>query len=501
MEGKEPMSTGKYSGENENKKNEFSKNIEGRTELLGRVSSIKKEFEGRLSPLGRLEQGHPAIFVSVGGGELGDLAVTAAKRWYGGETGGLKTVAFDRYQGFPAQDAADASEVFDMMNGDLLEERIEKHVPDPTSPHAVYLEVEKIDTYRAYRLGMDRGYNIMSTPCSPLICMDRHATKLMFDKLKLERVDWAYADNDGDVKKAAKDFGLPVIVKPVMTSSGHGTSIVQNEKELEAAYSYSVEHARGIGNEVIVERYVPELRKSGTEITQIVVRHFDDRGTIVNSFLPPIEHKRPGATYHESWLPATISEKAAKGCRGGAERIAEFMGGLGIYAVEQFVLGDKVFNNEVANRPHDTGLVTRWMLNMDEGGIQLTSTLGLQLNAFHIELTRQDVYGVAHVVLAPANITDDAKVKGFDAGRLNIFQSKLNENNVEDTGDPRAGDFWYFGKPTAYGGRRMGLAVAFQSTLKFARQNAETIAHYAEGCISYERAEGEEEGEKKEVEE
>jgi phosphoribosylglycinamide formyltransferase 2 len=361
-----------------------------------------------------------------------------------------------------------------MMDGNFLEEQILKYVPDPSVPHAIYLEVEKIDTYRTYRLGMEKGYHIMSTPFGPLVCMDRHATKLMFDRLKLEMVEWAYASSEREVRRIAKDFRLPVIVKPVMTSSGHGTSIVKTNAELNEAYKHSIEHARGIGNEVIVEKYVPELKTSGTEITQIVVRHFDESGKIANSFLPPIEHQRPGATYHESWLPATISEKAAKACCRGAERIADFMGGLGIYAVEQFVLGDRVYNNEVANRPHDTGLVTRWMLNMDEGGIQLTSTLGLPLNPFHLELSRRGVYGVAHVVLANQDIEGELKVSSFDAARLNNFQNK----------GPK-GDFWYFGKPEAYAGRRMGLTVAFGQDLGEARKDAETIAHYAEGCISY----------------
>jgi phosphoribosylglycinamide formyltransferase 2 len=450
----------------------FSLSEEERVRLIKDIPSMKKEYEGKMAPMERLTPRKPVTFISVGGGELGDLAVTAGKRLYGGEGGGLRMVAFDKYMGFPAQDAADASEVFNMMDGDLLEEKIRKHVPDPSAPHAIYLEVERIDTHRAYKLGMEKGYKIMSTPYGPLVCMDRHATKIMFDRLDLERADWAYANNGGEVQKIAKDFGLPVIVKPVMTSSGHGTSIVKNAEELGKAYAHSVEHARGVGNEVIVERYLPGLKTMGTEITQIVVRHFNEGGKIVNSFLPPIEHRRPGATYHESWLPASISEAAALKCKEGAEKIGTFMGGIGVYAVEQFVLGDRVYNNEVANRPHDTGLVTRWMLNMDEGGIQLTSTLGLQINPFHLEISRLGVHGVAHVVLAPEKA--EGKVKGIDWGSMNGFQTK----GVR-------GDFWYFGKPDAYPGRRMGLAIAFQRDLELARRNSEIIAHFAEECITY----------------
>src|SRR5512137_1489310 len=142
----------------------FRMSEDERIRLIKDIGSMKKEFEGRMAPVERLDPRKPVTFISVGGGELGDLAVTAGKRLYGGQGGGIKTVAFDKYRGFPAQDAADASEVFDMMNGDLLEEKIRKHVPDPSAPHAIYLEVERIDTHRAYRLGMEKGYRIMSTP-------------------------------------------------------------------------------------------------------------------------------------------------------------------------------------------------------------------------------------------------------------------------------------------------------------------------------------------------
>ncbi|MGQ9478948.1 MAG: ATP-grasp domain-containing protein [Thermoproteota archaeon] len=453
----------------------FRMSVDERLRLIENVPSYRKEVEARLTPLEYLRPDKPAVFISVGGGELGDLAMTAAKRYFGGSVGGLKTVAFDRYEGFPAQDAADQYECFDMMNGELLEKAIRKHVPDPSMHHAIYLEIEKINTYGAFKLGMEHGYRVMSTPYGPLICMDRHATKLMFNKLGLEMVEWAYASSDEDVQRIAGDFGLPVIVKPVMTSSGHGTSIVRSKEGLEEAYSHAREHARGIGDEVIVEKYLPELKTDGVEVTQIVVRHFDENGRIVNSFLPPVEHQRPAATYHESWLPPTISETARRRCMESAGKISDFIGGLGVYAVEQFVLGDRVFNNEVANRPHDTGMITRWMTNMDEGGLQVISTLGLQVNRSYFEVSRKGVYGVAHVILAPDNIKGEVKVAYWDPSRIANFISKI-----------AVGDVWYFGKPTAYAGRRMGLAVAFHENLKDARRMAEAVAHFAEKCITYE---------------
>lgn len=441
--------------------------VDERFEILKNVNSYRREYEGKLQPMERLRPDRPATFISIGGGELGDLAITAAKRHYGGINGGIKTVAFDRYHGFPAQDSADYYEVFNMMDGDMLEKYIKKYVPNPNDPHAIYLEVEMIDTERTFKLSMEEGYKVMSTPYGPLICMDRHATKIMFNMLGLERVEWAYANSEEELLRVAKDMGLPVIIKPVMTSSGHGTSIVMRESDLINAYKYAKEHARGFGDEVIIEKFLPRLKSEGTEITQIVVRHFDEEGRIVNSFLPPIEHKRPAATYHESWLPSRIEPSIEKKCKEYAAKIAEFLGGIGIYAVEQFVIGDKVYNNEVANRPHDTGMITRWMLNMDEGALQLTSTLGLPIPS--IEISRR-AYGVAHVVLAPQWIKGEKKVLSF---------------NVKKMGSIKNGDLWYFGKPTAYAGRRMGLAVAFNESLEVARIEAEKIAHLAESCIEY----------------
>jgi phosphoribosylglycinamide formyltransferase 2 len=448
---------------------------EKRFELIQEINSLRREIESSLQPLDRLDVRKPVTFLSIGGGELGDLTITAAKKYFGGITGGIRTVAFDRYLGFPAQDIADAYECFNLMDGKKLRENIKKYIPDPTVPHAIYLEVEMINTLETYKLGMDEGYRIISTPYSPLVCMDRHATKLMFDELNIERVDWIYASNEEEVRRAAKDLNLPVIVKPVMTSSGHGTSIVRTKEELERAYSYAVSYARGIGDEVIVEKYLPELKESGTEITQIVVRHFDEHERIVDSFLPPIEHKRPGSTYHESWLPATISKAAKAKCREQAKRIADFLGGLGVYAVEQFVIGDKVLSSEVANRPHDTGLITRWMLNMDEGGLHFISSIGLNVTPNHVDFSRKNVFGVAHVVLAPENIEGEVEVLSWEPRKINSFQ--ISKNII--------GDFWYFGKPKAYPGRRMGLAVAFDEDLERARKNAELLAHFAEKCIVY----------------
>jgi phosphoribosylglycinamide formyltransferase 2 len=448
-------------------------------ELLNEAEDFKKEFESRLSPIESLDPTNPVTFISIGGGELGDLVITAAKRLLGGTLGGVRTVVFDRYEGAPAQDVADYYECFDLLNGGLLERYIKKYVPDPSKRHAIYLEIEKANTMKACELGIRENYKVMSTPYGPLICMDRHLTKLMFDRLGVPRVDWAYAKSQEEIERIAKDFSLPVIVKPIMTSSGHGTSIVRTEEELKHAYEYSVKHARGIGDEVTVEKFLPELKERGTEIMQIAVRHFDESGNIVTSLVPPVEHQRPAATYHESWLPPTISETAKRRCQEYAKRIAEFIGGLGVFAVEQFVIDDVVYNNEVANRPHDTGMITRWMLHMDEGALNLYSTIGLGIPGFGLKLSKPNVYGVAHVVLAPDwKVEREVPVLRWEAGKVTEYVAKMGYD----------GEVWYFGKPAAYPHRRMGLAVAFHEELGKARKIAADIAHFAERNVVYERA-------------
>ncbi|RLF20450.1 MAG: hypothetical protein DRZ82_02085 [Thermoprotei archaeon] len=450
--------------------------VEYRVKILEEAESFRKEYEGNLRPLEELRPEKPFTYISVGGGELGDLVLTAAKRELGGANGGIRTVAIDRYDGFPAQDVADHYEIIDMLNGDLLEKCIRKYVPNPEEPHAIYLEIERADTLRVFKLGKEEGYNVVSTPYAPLIGMDRLSTKLLFERVGVPVVEWQYADSEEELKRVAKDMGLPLIIKPIMTSSGHGTTIAKKWEDVEKAYEYAVKHARGKGDIVVVERYLEELKERGTEITQLVLRHFDENGNIVTTLLPPVEHKRPGATYHESWLPATISEAAVRKCQEYAKRIAEYLGGLGIYAVEQFVIDDKVYNSEFANRPHDTGMVTRWALEKDEGALHLLASIGLPLSKEVTRLKIKGEYCVAHVILAPHDLpSEEVPVLGWNAGRVYAYIRRKGYR----------GDVWYFGKPVAYPTRRMGLAVAYHEDIEEARRIAEDIAHFAEKNIRY----------------
>lgn len=449
-----------------------------RERLLEEAHEFGEKLDSSTSPTEHLDPRNPVTFISVGGGELGDLVVTAAKRIIGGVGGGVKTVVFDRYHGFPAQDSADYSEVFDLIDGDSLRKAIKKYVPDPSAPHVIFLEIERAATYTTFELGVKENFNVASTPYAPLIFMDRYLTKLLFDKLNLPSVNWRYAKSAEELKEAAEEIGLPVIVKPIMTSSGHGTTIVRERSGLEEAYEHSVKHARGKGDEVIVEEYLEELKEEGTEITQLVLRHFDESGRIVSTPLPPVEHKRPGATYHESWMPAKIPEEVARKCMEYAVKIADYIGGLGLFAVEQFVLRGKVYNSEVANRPHDTGMITRWMLMFDEGALQLLSTIGLPIPRDWVRIVRNDVFGAAHVILAPKLRGKSVRVKRWSAKEVISYGCSKGYSF----------DLWYFGKPVAYPGRRMGLAVAFHEELSEARRIAEEVAHLAEKSIEYEES-------------
>ncbi|MEM1619606.1 MAG: ATP-grasp domain-containing protein [Fervidicoccaceae archaeon] len=451
--------------------------LEKRLRLLEEAEAFGRELEERLEPLEELRPTDPFVFISLGGGELGDLMVTAARTILGGARGGVLTVTMDRYEGFPAQDSSDYSEVLDLLNGAELRRAIKKYVPRPRErKHAICLEIERIDTATVARMGIEEGYNIVSTPYAPLVGMDRVATKLLMEKLKIPMVEWRYASNEEELRRAAKELGLPVIVKPVMTSSGHGTTIVKTSADLERAYEYALRHARGRGDEVVVEEYLEELKTEGLEVTQLVLRHFDEKGSVVSSELPPVEHQRPGATYHESWLPPTLQSSVRESCRQFAKKIADFFGGLGIYAVEQFAIRGRVYNSEFANRPHDTGMVTKWAMSRDEGALHLLASMGLPIGSADLSLSLPRGFAVAHVVLAPQAVREGARVLSWRPSAVKAFAMSRGYS----------ADLWYFGKPTAYPGRRMGLAVAFHEDLAEARRIAEEVAHFAEGAVIYE---------------
>ncbi len=452
------------------------KGIESREEILEEAMRYSGESEEKMEPLERMEPSKPFVYVSLGGGELGDLVLSAARRILGGMPAGIKTVAMDGYQWFPAQDSADEYEVVDMMDGGLLEAAIARHVGDPSSNrHALFLEVERVDTWRIFEMGIKRGYNVVSTPYAPLIGMDRLATKLLFRRLDVPATEWRYAADGEGVEEAAEELGLPVIVKPVMTSSGHGTTIARSWKEVKRAYGHSVKNARGRGDEVVVEKFLPELKERGVEVTQLVLRHFGEDGRIVSTVLPPVEHWRPGATYHESWLPPTISKSTARECAEQARRVADAVGGLGIYSVEQFVVDGKVYTSEFANRPHDTGMITRWALARDEGALHLEATLGLPVTEGEVGITISSGYCVAKVALAPSGLGGMKPVLGWSPSDvLSFIRSRCYR-----------GDFWFFGKPSAYPGRRMGIAVGCHEELDEARRIAGEIASVMEASMSY----------------
>jgi phosphoribosylglycinamide formyltransferase 2 len=454
--------------------------IEPRKSVIDDAISYARDLESRLEPLDHVDPGNPFVYVSVGGGELGDLVLTAARRSLGGRSAGVLTAAIDRYQGFPAQDSADAYAIVDMMDGDALDAAISGFVRDPRAVrHAVFLEVEAVDTARVFEMATRRGYNVVSTPYGPLVGMDRLASKLLISGLGVPAVDWRYAGSPEAVRAAAEELGLPVIVKPVMTSSGHGTSVVEDEGELDTAYGHAVRHARGRGDEVIVERYIPELRTEGIELTQLVLRHFDEDGRIVTTVLPAVGHSRPGAVYVESWIPSGVPAELEREGAEHAVRIADALGGLGLYAVEQFVIGGRIYTSEFANRPHDTGMVTRWALTEDEGSLHLKATMGLAVPAPRI--ADPGAFCAARVILAPNDVAPGSPVTSWSP---NAAYSAIKRSRIR-------GDLWFFGKPTAYPGRRMGLAVACSPSLRAARDQADAVASAAEGGISYGALHGE----------
>lgn len=450
--------------------------VESREIMVEEALSHAGDLEKRLGPLERLEPSRPLVFVSIGGGELGDLVLSTARTLLGGRWGGVRTVAVDRYEGFPAQDVADAYEIVDIGVAEEVVRAVKRHVKDPGEPHAIYVEIETADPSGLFEMGVREGYNVVSSPYAPVIGLDRLATKLLFEKLGLPMTRWEYANSREDLLRAAKRLGLPVIVKPIRSSSGHGMTIARSWGDVEKAYQHSIEHARGRGDEVIVEEFLEDLKREGVEATQIVARHFSESRKVVETPLPAVEHQRPGATYHESWMPSTLPRGVVERCREYAAAVARSLGGLGLYSVEQFVIGGRIYNSEFANRPHDTGMVTRWAMRRNEGELHMLSSIGIPLTPSDFELTARGLYAAAHVILAPEGVRPGARVAGWDLFSIRGF---LRARGY-------VGDVWFFGKPAAYPGRRMGLAAAFHESLSAARRAAEEIAHFAEKMIFYE---------------
>jgi phosphoribosylglycinamide formyltransferase 2 len=334
---------------------------------------------------------------------------------------------------------AHRSHVANMLDRDALERIIKQEAPDLIVP-----EIEAIDTVFLLELEQ-QGFRVIPTARAANLTMNREGIRrLAAEDLQLPTANYRFASNYEEFCQSVEEIGLPCVVKPIMSSSGKGQSTVKTPADIEKAWNYARQGARGAGERVIIEAFIA----FDYEITLLTVRHVD--GT---SYCPPIGHRQEGGDYQESWQPMPMTDKALNEAQRQAKIITDALGGAGLFGVEFFIQGDKVFFSEVSPRPHDTGMVTMVTQNMSEFELHVRAILGLPVPA--IELLSP---GASHVILADAS-SDDVSFSGV-AEALRVPSSKVR----------------LFGKPDTRPGRRMGVALIVADDVDTARELAELSA-------------------------
>lgn len=357
----------------------------------------------------------------LGSGELGKEFVIAAKRI------GQYVIACDRYENAPAMQVADEYEVFNMLDGDALDAMVDKHQPD-----IIVSEIEAIRTERLLEYEK-RGIQITPSAKAVNFTMNRKAIRdLATKELGVKTAKYFYAKTFDELQKAAKEIGYPCVIKPLMSSSGHGQTTVYAEEELEQAFKEAMEGSRGDVKEVIIEEFIHFI----AEFTLLTVTQ--NSGETL--FCPPIGHIQKGGDYRESWQPFAMSDNALKQAQEMAKKVTTALTGAGLWGVEFFLTPDnQVIFSELSPRPHDTGMVTlSGSLNLNEFELHLYAVLGLPIPAI-----RQERYGCSAVILAKE-----------DSCELPNYQ--LAEALKEDFTIVRI-----FGKPEQHINRRMGVLLCY----------------------------------------
>ena len=355
----------------------------------------------------------------LGSGELGKEFVIAAKR------AGQYVIACDRYDNAPAMQVADEREVFSMLDGDTLDAVIKKHQPDIIVP-----EIEAIRTERLIEAEKS-GIQVVPSARAVNFTMNRQAIRdLASRELGVPAAKYQYAKTIEEFRAAAKEIGFPCVVKPLMSSSGHGQSYVHNAEELEQAFKDAMEGSRGDVKEVIIEEFI----EFESEFTLLTITQQHGWPTI---FCPPIGHVQKGGDYRESWQPYKISDAALKQAQEMADKVTKSLTGYGIWGVEFFLKKDgNVLFSELSPRPHDTGMVTLGhTTNLSEFELHLRAVMGWPIHDIRLEHA-----GASAVVLSPGEIKD---------------------YNVDDVLKEECSRVRIFGKPTAPFGRRMGVVLCY----------------------------------------
>ena len=365
-----------------------------------------------------------------GSGELGKEVAIELQRY------GIEVVACDRYPNAPAMQVANKSYTLSMLDGERLREIIEAEKPDYIIP-----EVEAIATQTLVELEKE-GYSVTPTAKAAWLTMNREGIRrLAAEELGLPTSFYRFAETHDEFVAAVAEVGIPCVVKPIMSSSGHGQSTVKCEADIERAWTIAQEGGRAGAGRVIVERFVD----FDYEITMLTVRH--SAGTTI---LEPIGHHQVDGDYRESWQPQPMSELAKSRAKEIAHKITGALGGYGIFGVEMFIKGDDVIFSEVSPRPHDTGMVTMISQDLSEFALHARAVLGLPIPSVRF-------FGAsASKAIVVEGDSDKVVFENLDA--------VLAEEGVQ---------IRLFGKPEVVGHRRFGVILAIDETIEKALEKAE----------------------------
>ncbi|KEY58882.1 formate-dependent phosphoribosylglycinamide formyltransferase [Serratia sp. DD3] len=371
----------------------------------------------------------------LGSGELGKEVAIECQRL------GLEVIAVDRYPNAPAMHVAHRSHVINMLDGEALKAVIEQERPDYIVP-----EIEAIATNMLVELEQ-LGHRVVPCAEATRLTMNREGIRrLAAETLNLPTSSYRFASNEEEFQQAVSEIGYPCIVKPVMSSSGKGQTLIRDQQQLSAAWEYAQQGGRAGGGRVIVEGLVT----FDFEITLLTINAIDGI-----YFCAPIGHRQEEGDYRESWQPQQMSPLALSRAQAIAENIVRALGGFGLFGVELFVCGDEVIFSEVSPRPHDTGMVTLISQDLSEFALHVRAFLGLPINT----------------------------IRQFGPSASAVILPELNSNNVRFTGLNRAlsgyNQVRLFGKPEINGTRRLGVALAtapeIEQAIALAKQAAAEI--------------------------
>ena len=368
----------------------------------------------------------------LGSGELGKEVSIELMRL------GCEVIAVDRYANAPAMQVAHRSHVIDMLDGAAI-----RGVVEQERPHFIVPEIEAIATDELLKLEQE-GVTVVPTARAASLTMNREGIRrLAAEELGLNTSPYRFAGNREEYLAAVREIGLPCVVKPVMSSSGKGQSLVKQEQDIDDAWDYAQSGGRAGQGRVIVEGFVD----FEYEITLLTVRHRD--GT---SFCAPIGHRQEDGDYRESWQPQPMNDAALVEAERQARAVTDALGGRGLFGVEFFVKGDQVWFSEVSPRPHDTGLVTLMSQDLSEFALHARAILGLP-----VPLIEQRGPSASSVLMVKGESTD------------------MRYGNLDEALAQPDTDLRLFGKPEVSGSRRLGVAVARADSVERARVKANKV--------------------------